>query len=217
MRRWDVTLGLAAVAVAAVLATSCDDDHNNPSGQTGDGALTSDAGAVIPDAGPVGDGGGTGGGAATLDQVRELFNTPDTNLALWRIQPGLGTVMIEYNVRFANAWFAAQANNWDMVHYQITEMREIQEVGETTRPARAPALKAFEQAYLDPLDTAAQAKDLAAFTTAYDNTIQGCNGCHAGQSSPTFPSFRFVKIMRPAASQFQNVDWAGQTGTTPPR
>src|SRR6266545_4171438 len=70
--------------------------------------------------------------------VIDKFNTVDRNLALWNIQPGLGTVMIEYGNRLARLWFAASADNWDMAKYQLDEMIEIQEVGETTRPNRAP-------------------------------------------------------------------------------
>ncbi|HZK67541.1 MAG TPA: hypothetical protein VFD42_08380 [Chloroflexota bacterium] len=100
-----------------------------------------------------------------------------------------------------------------MARYQIAEMTEIQEVGETTRPNRAASLKAFEQTYLDPLDDAASANDLAAFTAAYDNAIGGCNSCHAGSTGVppdrTAPA-KFIKVMRPSAAVFPNVDWAGQ-------
>src|SRR6266511_1576948 len=67
--------------------------------------------------------------------------------------------MIEYGHRMAAVWFAGQAGNWDLAQYQLAEMVEIQEVGETTRPARAPALKSFESSFLDPLDEAIKAKD----------------------------------------------------------
>jgi hypothetical protein len=46
-------------------------------------------------------------------------------------------------------------------------MREIQEVGETTRPARAPALKSFDSSFLDPLDDAIMGNDQAKFESAY--------------------------------------------------
>ncbi len=126
------------------------------------------------------------------------------------IQPGLGTIMIEYAIRFNNLWFAAQKSNWDMVHYQILEMKEIQEVGETTRTNRADALKSFESGFLDPIDKTAQNKDLNALTMAYDAAIAGCNSCHATSSSSDFKTYKFVKITRPTASEFNNVDWAGQ-------
>src|SRR5436190_1041662 len=90
--------------------------------------------------------------AAAPAQQAAPTPTPLSIDALSAIQPGLGTVMIEYGHRMAAVWFAGEAGNWDFAHYQIIEMVEIQETGETTRPARAPALKSFESSFLDPLD-----------------------------------------------------------------
>jgi len=143
-------------------------------------------------------------------QTTTRFNTVDRNLTLWNIQPGMGTVMIEYANRFNNAWYAAEAENWDMVIYQLDEMIEIQEVGETTRPARADALKAFEDEYMAPLIAAAQAQDSDAFTAAYDNTITGCNKCHGEQENSEGEPFTFIRIERPAAPAFANVNWGGR-------
>jgi hypothetical protein len=124
--------------------------------------------------------------------------TPLSIDELSAIQPGLGTVMIEYGHRMSAVWFAGQAGNWDMAKYQIIEMREIQEVGETTRPARANALKSFESSFLDPLDDAVAAKDKTKFESAYNAAIQGCNSCHGSQTSADFPqSFKFVKVQTP--------------------
>jgi hypothetical protein len=160
--------------------------------------------------GPVGPPGTGGTAFSPTDTQITTAHTPLTLSQIANIQPGLGTVMIEYGARFNNLWFAAQKGNWDMVHYQYLEMLEIQEVGEITRTNRAPMLKAFEDGFLTPLDKAAQAKDLTAFTTAYDSAIGGCNGCHAASSSADFKSYKFVKITRPSAPQFNNLDWAGQ-------
>jgi len=52
---------------------------------------------------------------------------------LTNIQPGLGTVMVEYANRYTNMYYAAKGGNWDLAAYQLKETREIQEVGETTR------------------------------------------------------------------------------------
>ena len=105
-------------------------------------------------------------GKMTLDQLAE-------------IQPGLGTVMIEYGKRFYRMKVAAEEGNWDLAKYQLKEAREIQEVGETTRPANAEKLKNFENNYLDPIEKAIEAKDWNAFEKAYNDAIAGCNGCHA--------------------------------------
>jgi hypothetical protein len=110
------------------------------------------------------------------------------------LQPGLGTIMMEYSSRFTNAYYAAKGGNWGLAGYQIKEAREIQEVGETTRPKRASSLKAFESAYLDPLDKAIASKDFKKFEVAFKAGVQGCNACHVGQG------FAFIKYELPKAS-----------------
>lgn len=143
-------------------------------------------------------------------QTNSKFETPDQT-ALWAIQPGLGTIMIEYSIRFGNAWWAADGGNWDMVNYQLNEMTEIQEVGEITRPARAEALKKFEDENLKGLIDAAKAKDKNGFVTAYDKTITGCNKCHGEQKDHAGNPLRFIRIVRPTSqAPFSNVEWKGQ-------
>ena len=100
------------------------------------------------------------------------------------IQPGLGTVMIEYGNRYTDIYYAAKEGNWPLAAYQLKEALEIQEVGETTRPSRASALKAFEQSFLDPLGAAIQAKNFEQFDSAFKAGIQGCNGCHSALGFP---------------------------------
>jgi len=115
------------------------------------------------------------------------LKTSNGNLTLGQIagiQPGLGTVMIEYGQRYYMMYYAAKAGNWELAKYQLKEAREIQEVGETTRPGRAPLLKAFEAGYLDPLDKAIDAKDWNQFQTAYNNGVIGCNNCHTSTGYP---------------------------------
>lgn len=123
-------------------------------------------------------------------------STEEKLKALAELQPGLGTVMIEYGARYTNAYYAARGGNWDLASYQIKEAREIQEVGETTRPARAQALKAFEKSYLDPLDEAIKAKDFKKFDAAFKAGIRGCNGCHMSQGFP------YIKYQLPKGPTF---------------
>ena len=120
-------------------------------------------------------------------------STDDKLKTLAEIQPGLGTVMMEYSARYTNMYYAAKGGNWDLADYQHKEALEIQEVGETTRPARAAGLKAFEDAYMVPLAAAIKAKDFAAFDKTFQAGIQGCNGCHAAQGFP------FIKYALPSA------------------
>ena len=124
-----------------------------------------------------------------------LKGTPEEQIkTLAEIQPGLGTVMIEYGNRFSTMYYAAKGGNWGMADYQLKEMREIQEVGEYTRPARAPMLKAFESAHLDKLADAIKAKDGKKFDVAFKQAVEGCNGCHAAND------FAFIKYQLPKSS-----------------
>jgi hypothetical protein len=124
----------------------------------------------------------TGGTYAASDWL--TGSTEDQLKTLAELQPGLGTVMMEYSARYTNAYYAAKGGNWDLAGYMLKEALEIQEVGEATRPARAGALKAFETAYLEPLDAAIKAKDFNTFDTAFKAGMKGCNGCHASQGFP---------------------------------
>ncbi len=122
---------------------------------------------------------GLAAGIAYTQGTSWLRGTTDQQLkTLADIQPGLGTVMMEYGARFTNAYYAAKGGNWDLAAYMIDEMKEIQEVGETTRPARAPLLKAFESNYLDRLEAAAKAKNWSQYQSLAPQVINACNQCH---------------------------------------
>ena len=132
--------------------------------------------------------------AAVADLSWLKGSTEEQVKTLAELQPGVGTVMIEYSHRFGTMYYAAKGGNWGLAAYQLKEMREIQEVGETTRPARADPLKAFESGLLDPIDKAIAAKDGKTFDTAFKAAEQGCNGCHAAAG------FAFIKYELPKES-----------------
>ena len=103
--------------------------------------------------------------------------------------------MIEYSNRYTDMYYAAKSGNWPLAAYQLKEAFEIQEVGETTRPAqRADALRAFEQAFLDPIGKAIQAKDFEQFDTLLQGwharlqRVPCCLGFCLHRSPPIFPA-----------------------------
>lgn len=138
--------------------------------------------------------------------IQDRMNNIDRSLALWNIQPGLGTVMMEYGLRFALAWEAVQAGNWGMAEYQIDEAVEIQEVGETTRPAKADLLKSFEDSSIDPLLDAIAAQDKNRFENAFADAINACNGCHQATGHP------YVRVRVPTAEVADYLDLAAGAG-----
>jgi cytochrome c553 len=97
---------------------------------------------------------------------------------LAEIQPGLGTIMIEFGHRFYVAYYAAKAGNWELAEYEIHELIEAQEVAEVTRPKYTKSLKAFEHSAMANLQKAIKAKDWKLFETNYTQTTDACNACH---------------------------------------
>ncbi len=138
-----------------------------------------------------------------INSYGDLDFTDDKIKVLGDIQPGLGTVMQEIGRRFTAIFYAARAGNWDLANYELKELREIQEVGEITRPKRKEALISFEESFLGgeenptegTLQDAINKKNFVAFNKSFKSATNGCNGCH--QST----GFSFIKYRLPAKSE----------------
>lgn len=177
-----------------------------PRGQAGPPGPAGLAGPAGP-AGPAGKAADAGNAQAL---IAENFNKADRKLALWDIQPGTATQMLELMKRINTMWFAAQAGNWDFVRFEIDEAGGDIDVLKTTRPARYPPIRAWADANLTAMDKAAVAGDKAAFEKAFDNALIGCNGCHAASSAGDLKTLKAIKIIRPTQPLYPALDYKGQ-------
>ena len=111
----------------------------------------------------------------------------NSNLTLQNIadiQPGLGTIMVEFGHRFYVAYYAAKAENWGLAGYQLHELIEAIEVAEITRPKYKVKLKAFEDHFIKPLQENIKSKSSKKFSKNYTSTIDACNTCHIDMGHP---------------------------------
>ena len=117
---------------------------------------------------------------------QSIYEGPDKARldALAKIQPGLGTLMVEFGNRFVDVYFAAKGGNWGLADYQLEEMVELIEVGELTRPEKAPLLQSFEHEYLDALKETVDHKEWGKFHALYKDAAEGCNACHEATDHP---------------------------------
>ena len=126
--------------------------------------------------------------AYASDMGKEVIATKhnkDLTLAqLAEIQPGLGSIMIEFGHRFYVAYYAAKAGNWELASYQIDELVEAQEVAEATRPKYTEALKKFEHGEIADLKKVIKTKDWKLFAVQYTKTTHACNACHTSSGHP---------------------------------
>ena len=110
--------------------------------------------------------------------ITTKHNTHLTLGELAEIQPGLGTIMMEFGHRFYVAYYAAKAGNWELAEYQIHELIEAQEVAETTRPKYTEQLKNFEHGAIAELQKTIKVKNWKQFEIKYTETTNACNACH---------------------------------------
>jgi len=116
--------------------------------------------------------------------IQTKHNKNLTLQAIADIQPGLGTIMIEFGHRFYVSYYAAKANNWKLAEYEIHELIEALEIAETTRPKYSSQLKKFESNSLAKLQNSIQKKDWNLFKGNYQKTTIACNTCHKENAHP---------------------------------
>ena len=137
---------------------------------------------------------------------------PDTSALKARIQeleerftPGLHTLMGAVADRHAMLWFAGQAENWELVDYQIHEMEELIEEIEELHPVYddvpvARLLGEMTHPAMEALEGALEARDLAAFTSSYDRLTQACNSCHVAADREV------IQVVRPSSPPLTNLN-----------
>lgn len=144
--------------------------------------------------------------AQTYIQAHDWINNysdEDKFKVLGDIQPGLGVIMQEIGRRMTAIFYAARGGNWDLANYQLKELREAQEVAETTRPNRKDALVSFEDSFLGDEENAAEGtlqdainkKNFAVFNRSFKSALDGCNGCHQATG------FAYIKYRLPKSSE----------------
>jgi hypothetical protein len=136
---------------------------------------------------------------------------PDTSALEARIQeleerftPGLHTLMGAVANRHAMLWFAGQAENWELVDYQIHEMEELIEEIEELHPVYddipvAQLLGEMTHPAIEALETAMAARDRAAFTSSFDRLTQACNSCHLAADREV------LLVVRPSSPPITNL------------
>jgi hypothetical protein len=104
-------------------------------------------------------------------------------------QPGLGEIMALQQMRHIKLWFAGHAGNWPLADYEIGELKEG--FDDVVELLGGDIVAQHVGAPLATLQKAVDAKDSAAFATAFDGLSAGCNACHQTLDHP------FIVIGRP--------------------
>lgn len=97
------------------------------------------------------------------------------------LQPGAAETMFNVGLRLNVLNTAGKKQNWALATHEIEEIEEALDRLIVTRPGLAGDIEGFITASLDPVLAAASAPtpDKAAFKTALNGLVTGCNGCHS--------------------------------------
>jgi hypothetical protein len=149
--------------------------------------------------------------AALLAAVALTACQPESELANERLDemerrftPGLHSLMVELGMRHATLWFAGQAENWPLTDYVLHEievlLEDIEELHPVYRDVQVAALlREMTQPAFEELEQAAERRDAAAFTGAYDRLTTACNHCHTASDRAA------IVIQRPTVPPLSNI------------
>jgi hypothetical protein len=114
--------------------------------------------------------------------------------------PKISDIMVQQQERHIKLWFAGRGGNWPLADYEIDALKDGFEDlnnilgGDTVKDAVGAPIAALEKAI--------DAKDRAAFTSAYDKLSAGCNSCHHTLDHA------FIVIQRPTVLPYGDQSFA---------
>ena len=97
---------------------------------------------------------------------------------LTALQPGLARLMPEIGARFWKCFYAADAGNWPLAGWQLSELRKLMKLCMVTRPKYIDDLQEWIAEDLEPLKAAIDAQDLERFRQRYHDAVDAANEFH---------------------------------------
>ena len=124
--------------------------------------------------------------------------------------PELGQQMLELQIRHDRLWWAADAGNWNLAYYMVSELGEalrgVEQTNGEAAELQPEKLSEVMPAIMNPairgVQDALAKKDQAAFVAAYDRLSAACNACHA------VAGVEFLHIQRPRTPLLDNLRYA---------
>ncbi len=122
-------------------------------------------------------------------------------------RPGLGEYMTTTQLHMGKLWFAAEAANWKLAHYELGELGEALDAAQGLHAVVngtniSGLLDAVQKTQVARIEEAIGRQSPAGFRSAYDETVAACNGCHQAAGR------KFIHIVRPTGSPVTNQQWS---------
>jgi len=122
-------------------------------------------------------------------------------------EPGLGEIMALQQMRHIKLWFAGSAGNWPLADYEIDELKDG--FADVNQRLGGDTVEKAVGAQIAALEKAVEAKDRAAFASAFDKLTADCNSCHHTLDHA------FIVIQRPTSLPYSNQSFAAPHNAWP--
>ena len=98
--------------------------------------------------------------------------------------PGTGEIMASVGRCFGQSWHAAQTGNYDLAAYFVRRTRSLLRKLIVVRPKYTDQVTEFDRDHMETVYQALMAKDLAAFSNAYERAVERANFYHVDTGHP---------------------------------
>lgn len=137
---------------------------------------------------------------ATLETALSKVSSDDIPV------PSLATYMLNIQAHHAKLFYAGEAENWELVHYNIHELEEyIEEVQKVHPTHNGIEIAELAETLLEPgieqVEEAEDAQSLEAFRTGFKVLTAGCNNCHEQAG------YTIINIQEPNGKEYGNQDF----------
>ncbi len=121
--------------------------------------------------------------------------------------PELSAHMLGIQAHHEKLYYAGEARNWELAHYNIHEIEEwVEEIGELFPMHNEVDIKSLSETMLDSgieaVETSIAKKDLEAFKTGFKLLSSNCNACHIAAGYPE------IRVLTPSGPGYTNQDFS---------
>ncbi len=117
------------------------------------------------------------------DLAKEIRALRERVAALEALKPGFTNFMPDFAERFHVMHRAGDAGDWAVAAHEVAEMRRLTRISRHIDPKLGALMQAFMDGNLDKLMQAIEHGSDRSFQAALQDTLAGCNGCHAAAGS----------------------------------
>ena len=93
-------------------------------------------------------------------------------------ETGPDEILVDNGARTWKAWYAAEAGNWRLARWQLSEAAKLMELGAFVRPKYQVSMAKFLTEDFDPVRRAVEDRDWEAFDASYHRMVVKANYYH---------------------------------------